>query len=158
MIRTCAMILLALALGVPAFAAERVSVAQLEDILTKANTSPDGELAAGFSALQLTERFDLARVEHWQASLPGVRSQRALVGLADRSAFLNPPDEEISPDPAPEVAEQRRIMGLTAAYVSKAIPQLPGFFASRTMARPPACASRQPRRPQLQASPSIATI
>jgi len=132
-IRTWAVLALSLGIALPALAAERVSVEALESILAKSQGASDADLAAELSGLQLTERFSSARIAHWQAALPGARSQRALLGLADRSAFLAPPSSEIPATPAPDLAEQRRIMGLAATYVSQAIPQLPRFYASRNI-------------------------
>jgi VWFA-related protein len=120
-------------MALPSIAAEHVSVTQLEGILAKAQGQSDSSLAAELSSLQLTERFTSARVARWRASFPGPRSQRALMGLADRSAFLDPPASEIPATPAPDLAEQRRIMSLAATYVGNAIPQLPRFYASRTI-------------------------
>jgi len=131
-IRTWAVLALSLGIALPVLA-ERVSVEKLESILAKSQGASDTDLAAELSGLQLTERFSSARIAHWQATLPGARSQRALLGLADRSAFLAPPSSEIPATPAPDLAEQRRIMGLAASYVSQAIPQLPRFYASRNI-------------------------
>ena len=131
MIRTGAVLLLALSFTSAALAAERVNVSQLEAILAKAGAEQDNAFASRLSTLELTERFSFARLEHWNSTMPGTRSQRALVGLADRSAFLLPPQDEIPSTPPPNVAEQRRIMGLAASYVGKVIPQLPRFYASR---------------------------
>ncbi len=133
MIRIWAGVLLSLGMALPAIATERVSVQQLESILTKAQGQSDSDLAAQLSSLQLTERFTSARAARWRASFPGARSQRALMGLADRSAFLDPPASENPATPAPDLAEQRRIMGLAATYVGNSIPQLPRFYASRTV-------------------------
>lgn len=140
MIRTWAVLTLSLGIALPALASaqvaggvSRVSVEQLESVLAKSQGTSDADLAAQLSVLQLTERFSSTRVAHWRSSLPGARSQRALIGLADRSAFLTPPASDIPATPAPDLAEQRRIMGLVATYVGDAIPKLPRFFASRTI-------------------------
>ena len=119
--------------AVPALRAERVTVAQLEQILAASHTLPDSEFAARLSDLQLTERLSPVQRAHWLSALPGARTQRAFLGLADRSAFLDLPGAEILPTPAPDIPEQRRILSLTATYVSKAIPQLPHFYASRAI-------------------------
>lgn len=134
MVRTSSVIaiILVLVLTAPAIKGQRVGVAQLEEILSQAKSAQDSELATKLSRLSLTERLGSARLEHWSASMPGIRSQRALIGLADRSAFLNPPEDEIPRTAAPDLAEQKHIMGLAASYVSKAIPELPRFFALRT--------------------------
>ena len=133
MIRTGALLVLALSLTVPGFAAERVSVTQLEAILANATAEQDNAFASRLATLELTERFSSERLEHWKKSLPGTRSQRALAGLADRSVFHNPPQSEILASPVPDLAEQRRIMALVASYVGKTIPQLPRFYASRAV-------------------------
>jgi VWFA-related protein len=131
--RTCALFAIALTTALAAHAAQRVTVEQLERILTEAQTLPDGDLADKLSDLRLTERLTSARLARWRAGMPGARSQRALLGLADRSAFLELPAAEIPAKAAPDVAEQRRIMGLAATYVAKAIPQLPRFYATRSI-------------------------
>ncbi len=132
MIRTWALGAMLVGLATTAYAVRPVSVAELEQVLAASQSTPDGELAAQLSDLQLTERMSWARMARWRAALGGAKSQRALLGLADRSAFLEPPAGEIPGRAAPDVAEQRRILGLTATYVSKAIPQLPRFYATRT--------------------------
>ncbi len=131
--RTCALFAIALALALPGRAAQRVTVEQLERILTEAQGMPDNDLAEKLSDLRLTERLTSARLARWRAGMAGARSQRALLGLADRSAFLEPPAAEIPATAAPDLAEQRRIMGLAATYVTKAIPQLPRFYATRAV-------------------------
>jgi VWFA-related protein len=130
--RKWALIAILLGIVLPANAAQRVSVEQLERILAEAQNTPDNELAAKLSDLRLTERLTSARLARWKASLAGQKSQRALLGLADQSAFLEPPSSDIPQPSQPDMAEQRRIMGLAANYVSKAIPQLPRIFATRT--------------------------
>lgn len=132
MIRTWIVLLLSAGLSSSAFAIQRVSVEQLEIVLAKAQGVSDNDYAAQLSDLQLTERFSSMRVAHWQASMPGPRSQRALLGLADRSTFLEPPSSELLKQPTPDLAEQRRMMGQVAAYVGNTIPQLPRFYAART--------------------------
>jgi len=116
-----------------AVALEPVTADQLDHLLAQSHSLSDADLAAKLSSLELTERFSSARVEHWRTSLAGPRSQRALIALADRSDFLAPPASEIPAAPAPSFAEQRRIMGLAAAYVTKSIPQLPHFYATRAI-------------------------
>ncbi len=137
MIRTWAVLSLSLGLALPALVpaqtVERISVDQLEGILAKAQGISDADLATQLSSLQLTERFSSTHIDHWRSSLPGMRSQRALLGLADRSAFLALPASDLPATPAPDLAEQKRIMGLTAAYVGNAIPQLPRFYAARSI-------------------------
>ena len=135
MTRACALIAILVGMTLPGFALAPVSVEQLQQILEQSKNASDAELASRLSQLQLTERFTSERLERWEAVVPGLRSRRALEGLADRSAFLDLPSSEIPKAPVPGLAEQRRIMGLAASYVSKAIPQLPHFYATRTTTR-----------------------
>src|SRR6478736_9826 len=130
--RTWVLIGVFLGIALSSSATQRVSVEQLERILTESRSLPDADLAAKLSDLLLTERFTSTRLARWQTNLPGERSQRALYGLADRSAFLEPPASDVPVTAQPSVDEQRKIMGLAATYVSKSIPQLPRFFATRT--------------------------
>lgn len=114
-------------------ALEPVSVNKLEHLLTQSRGLSDADLALKLSTLQLTERVSAAHLTHWRGTLAGPRSERALLALADRSRFLAPPASEIPSAPAPSFAEQRRMMGLAAAYVTQAIPQLPHLYATRAI-------------------------
>src|SRR5947207_9337742 len=131
-IRRWGLVAVVLGMTLPAWSAERVTVAEAEQILAASASLPDADVAARLSQLHLAERFSSARVAHWRAALHGAKAQRALLGLADRSAFLTLPSDEIPAKTAPDIPEQRRILGLAATYVGKAIPQLPRFYAART--------------------------
>jgi VWFA-related protein len=131
-IRNWALVAALIGLVPQAWSARPVSVAELEQALAASQSLPDGELAAQLSDLRLTERLSWARLVHLRSELGGAKSQRALLGLADCSAFLEPPAGEIPDRAAPDIAEQRRILGLAASYVKRAIPQLPRFYATRT--------------------------
>jgi len=117
---------------IPAQAEKRISVAQLEQTVAELKSIPDADAARRLSDLQLTERLSSQRFIALTQIMPGEKSRHALLAIADQSEFLNPPSSEIPPNPAPSVAEQRRIMGLVAIYVKNSIPQLPNFFATRT--------------------------
>jgi VWFA-related protein len=125
-------IALVLCTALPAFSAEHISVAQLEDLLAQSQSLSDADLALKLSNLQLTEHLSSARLAHWRTAQTGAKTQRALLGLADRSAFLALPAADIAGKATPDLAEQRRILALAARYVSSAIPRLPRFSASRT--------------------------
>lgn len=116
-------------------AANRVTVDQLQQVLTTAETKPDADLAKQLSNLELAERLSSNRFEQLSGNMPGDKSRQALRGLADAAVFLDPPREEIPAREAPDLAEQRRMLALTVAYVSKAIPLLPNFFATQQITR-----------------------
>jgi VWFA-related protein len=130
-----AWILVVLMLAVPAWAAKRVTVDQLEQILNASQGKPDGEVARHLSDLELTERLSSTRLARWKAALPGSQAQEALIALADASEFLDPPAAEIPATAPPDLAAQRRMLALTVNYVGKTIPQLPNFFANMVTTR-----------------------
>jgi VWFA-related protein len=114
-----------------AMAAKKVTVAQFEQAVTAFHTKPDAEAAFLAADMQLTERLSPARIARLNALLTGEKSRQALAAVADASEFQPPPPDELPATASPDLAGQRRIMGLTADYVSKAVPQLPNFMATR---------------------------
>jgi|GEM_PF-1763636 len=129
--RRLAFLLLLAGVALPALAAQRVSVEQLEKVLTSAEHRSDSKAAKTLSGLQLTERFSAARLAHWESALPGPKSRRALLLLADVSAFLDPPASQIPAKAPPDFATQRHIIALTIDYVAKTVRQLPNLFATQ---------------------------
>ncbi len=116
----------------PSFAARRVSVHELEQLLNTANDEHDGELAKQLAGLELSECLSSTKLSFWKDRLRGKKAKAALVALADDSVFLDPPAAEILSDPAPDLATQREILSRTVTYLKKAIPRLPDFYAIRT--------------------------
>ena len=110
---------------------KRITVEQLEQVLTAAHGKPDAEVAQVLSGLELTERLSAVRRSHWNGQLPGRKSERALAALADESAFLDLPAAEIPAIAVPDLEAQHRIMALTTDYITEAVHHLPNFFATR---------------------------
>jgi VWFA-related protein len=133
--RKLALLLLLAGIALPTFAASRVTVEQLEQLLAAAHGKRDVEIARQLSNLELTERLSTAKVSRWEADLPGPEARQSLVTLADESAFLDLPGAEIPATAAPDFAEQRRMMALTVDYASKTIHQLPNLFTTRDTIR-----------------------
>lgn len=123
---------LAMIPAVPLAASERVSADQLEQRVSQWQILADNDAAVKIADLELTERFSPARLAHCLAKVAGPKAQRALIGVADRAAILAVPAAEAPALATPDMAEQRRIMGLTASYVSKAVRQLPHLIANKT--------------------------
>ena len=115
----------------PAYAAKKVTVAELEQSLFAARSLPDAEAAKRVADLELTERLSPAELARLDAGLPGESSRRELMILADASAILKPPPAEIPNRPVPDAVAQRKILALTVNYVSQTLHQLPNFFATR---------------------------
>jgi len=107
-------------------------VAQLDQALKNAAGSSDGDLARQLEGMQLTEQASLARIDAWTAELHGRKAREALMAMADASAFLVPPPDDILNDPPPSLDEQRKMVALAAEYLNRTLPRLPDFFARRT--------------------------
>jgi VWFA-related protein len=133
--RHAAVVLIVAAVALQAFAAKQTTVEQLEQIVAASRTKPDAELAQQIVHLQLSARVSAERLTRLLSEANGEKSRRALIALADSSAFLQLPTAEIPREPAPDVAGQKRIMGLVVSYVGKTIPQLPNFIATRKTVR-----------------------
>jgi VWFA-related protein len=126
---------IALVAAIPALASKPVTIAELEQNVQSLRAKPDAEAAWALSNLEPTERISPSTLAQLQQDLPGEKSRETLLALADVAAFLNPPLAEIPNRPAPDVAEQRRILGLVVSYVSKTIPELPNFLATKQVTR-----------------------
>ena len=133
--RRLAVLILFAGMTLPASASKRITIAELEQALTAARGKPDAEVAQQISDLELTERLSAEKVSQLKAGLPGEKAYQNLQILADKSAFLDPPASDIPAMPAPDFAEQRKMMSLAVGYVTRTIPQLPNFFATRETRR-----------------------
>lgn len=110
----------------------RVSVRELEQILATSGGEEDDALAKRLEDMRLSERLSSPLLSLWQKRLRGKKSIAALVVLADKSAFLDPPASEVLSDPVPDPEAQRRMISRTVTYLKDALPKLPDFFAVRT--------------------------
>jgi len=126
----------------PAHALERVTVAQLEQRLAAQQPSSaakpmqalrDYQLSELLGNLELTERLSSARLERIEQKLQaGVQGKQALQLLADRSAILDPPADELPTLPPPDAETQKRLIASAGSNVLKNLKRLPNFFATRT--------------------------
>ncbi len=119
--------------AIPAFAARKMSIEQLQQAVAAAQTAHRGDdaLAQQLGEAKLTARLDSATLQSLLAQSPGPHSTRALRALYDDSAFLDPPPSEIPDKPAPTVAAQKAMLGQTVNYVARTLPKLPDFMATR---------------------------
>ena len=72
----------------PTFGANRVTVQQLEQIVTSARGQADGKLNQRLQDLELTERLSTELLARWQAEIPGSATRQTLLLLADESAAM----------------------------------------------------------------------
>ena len=125
------LIWLLLQLTVSAFAFGHVTVDQLNRVVVSSHGKSDGKIADRLFGLELTERLSNAKLADFLATLPGPKSRRALVALADKATFLDPPRAEIPTQPAPSLEQQREIMARAIDYIKTTLRLLPNLFASR---------------------------
>jgi hypothetical protein len=116
-------------------AQQSVTVGDVQRILTEDRGKQDAQVAQQLSGLALTERMSSAKLKLLEQSVPGTKSRRALVALADASVFLNPAAADIVSQARPDLDEQRRMLSLTVEYLAKTLPKLPNFYATRTTIR-----------------------
>jgi hypothetical protein len=133
--RKLALLLLLAGTVPPAFSAKSVTLEKVDQLLIHAHGKPDAKVAKQLFNLELTERVNSARFARWEAELPGPNSRQALVALADASAFLSLPPEEIPTTPVLDRAAQDSLLSRTMNYVTDTIPKLPNFFATRDTTR-----------------------
>ena len=121
--------------ALPANAAKRVTVAQLEETLTRATAAhkKDEDIARQVASMELSERLTdrtLGRLNTQFAS--GSQPAMALLLLADRSAFLDPPANELPTTPTPDPATQQKMLEAARGFAVDTLPNLPNLLATRT--------------------------
>lgn len=115
----------------PAFAASRVTVDQLEAIIHAARGMKDAKVASSISDLELSERISASRIKRIEGDLPGVKAQQALLALADSAEFLDLPAAEKLTLAPPDAKAQASLIHSTIDYLRKTIPKIPDFLATR---------------------------
>jgi VWFA-related protein len=137
-IRRLVLLVLLASLASSAGASKRVTVAQLEQVLMTAHAAhkPDADMARQIAGLELSERLTEVTLDRLKTYLDaGSQAALALQLLADQSAFLNPPANELPSTPAPDEASQKRMIEAARKYVVQTLLQLPNLFALRTTNR-----------------------
>lgn len=126
------------AMTLPAGAAKRVSVAQLEQALTAASAAhkADAEMARMIASMVLSERLSEGTLERLDTRFDaGPQVALAMQLLSDRSAFLDLPASELPAAAAPDQAAQLRMFDAAALYVTETLSRLPNFVATRVTNR-----------------------
>ena len=125
--------LLLAALPLSSGAAKQTTADQLKQILTAAQAGHRNDQAVlqQLTDLTMTARLSTPVLQQLIAISPGPKTTQALRALADDSAFLPPPPNEILTIAPPAVAQQKAIMAEVIHYVARTLPTLPNFFAAR---------------------------
>ena len=122
-------------MAVPSWAERRISVAQLEHALSAdiAAHKSDAEIARHVRIIELSERLTDATFERLSRHFAADSQARlALLLLADRSSFLDPPVSELPATPAPDAATQQQLLQAAQRFALQTLPRLPNFLATRT--------------------------
>jgi hypothetical protein len=152
------------ALAKPGHAAEKMTLAQLEQMVAQHTARPhepakrtngasdeisdisdgdllqqldqDDELVPRIAETELTERLSTLTMYHLVGKFNlGAHAQQALEQLADRSALLKlPPSEQLN-KPQPDLQAQKAIFKRSRAYVLGELSHLPNFAATQTTTR-----------------------
>lgn len=119
-------------------AAKRATVGQLEQALNAdiAAHKSEEQIARRLDSMELSERLTETTLSRLTLSFAaGSPPALALQLLADQSAFLDPPENELPPTPAPDEATQTRILQAARDYADQVLPHLPDLLATRTTFR-----------------------
>jgi hypothetical protein len=121
----------------PGWAAKKMTVQQLKDILAADQKSQksDGDVAAELKDLDLTEELTHSTMDSFKPMIPGQLTTEQLFVLEIRSAVLAPPASDIPATPAPDAAKQKAILDKATDYAVKTYAQLPALTATRTTQR-----------------------
>lgn len=114
-------------------ATKKMTVQQLEQMITEVAGKGDANLAQKIYDVELTEQLTDERLKKALASMPGDQSRAALMAVADISSFLTPPAADIPTDASPDVATQRAILQRFNGYVVQMVQTLPNFTAKRVI-------------------------
>jgi len=121
----------------PAWAARKVTVAQLEDLLhsLKQANKTDADVAFELKQIELTEELTRNRMNGLVGFVSGPLSTEQIYILEARSAILIPPVDDLPSTPAPDAATQKAILDKAIGYAEKTYAQLPPLTATKTTVR-----------------------
>jgi hypothetical protein len=109
-----------------------ITIHGLERMLVAVAGKPDAQVAAQIHGTRLTERLSTTRLTRLEANIPRPEARQSLIALANSSAFLDPPDDEIPSMENPDSNTQNKMLALAKDFVARTIPSLPNFTATRT--------------------------
>ena len=135
--RRCGWLLVVLMLASPAWAARKVTVQQLKELLVslqQANKS-DADVASALKMIELSEELTRTTMNSLVSYVPGPLSTEQVYILEAESATLAPPASDLPSDAAPDAAAQKAILDKAVDYASKTYAQLPHLTASKTTLR-----------------------
>jgi hypothetical protein len=129
--------LLSLMAASPAWAARKISVEQLKDLLVSLQQAKktDAEVASELMQVELTEQLTRSTLNRVAPGVPGPLSSVQIYVLEIRSAVFLPPASDLPSAPAPDAATQRGILDKAIDYATTTYAQLPHLTAIKTTYR-----------------------
>jgi hypothetical protein len=130
-------ILVVLMLASPAWAAKKLTVQQLKDLLVslQQDRKTDVEIAAELKQVELTEELTRDAMNKIVEFAPGKHSTEQIYVLEALSATLPPPASDLPATPTPDAAAQKAILDKAVVYTTKSYAQLPHLTATKTTLR-----------------------
>jgi hypothetical protein len=130
-------ILVVLMLASPAWAAKKLTVQQLKDLLVSLHQDrkTDEEVASELKQVELTEELTRAALNKIVDFAPGKHTIEQIYVLEARSAVLPPPASDLPSTPAPDAAVQKTILDKAVDYTTKSYARLPHLTATKTTLR-----------------------
>ena len=132
-----AWILVVMMLASPAWAAKKITVQQLKDLLVSLQQArkTDADIATELKQVELTEELTRSAMNSLVSFVPGPSSTEQIYVLEARSAALPPPAADLPATPAPDAAAQMAILDKAVDYTTKTYTQLPHLTATKTTIR-----------------------
>lgn len=123
--------------ALPAWAARKITVAQLTDLLRslQQDKRSDTDVATALKQVELTEELTRSTLNTLVGLVNGPLSTEQIYVLEARSADLIPPASDLPSTPAPDAATGKSILAKADNYVGKTFDQLPALTATRTTLR-----------------------
>ncbi len=130
-------ILVLLMTASPAWAAKKVTVQQLKDLLASMQqyNKTDAEVANQLKEIEMSEELTGSAAYSLKSYLPGPHSGAQVEILKEQSAFLAPPASDLPAAPAPDAAAQQAILTKAADFASKVYAQNPHLSVTKTTLR-----------------------
>jgi hypothetical protein len=130
-------ILVLLMAASPAWAAKKITVQQLKDMLVsmQQEKKTDSEMADALRQVELSEELTRSAMNSLAQYVSGPHTTEQIYVLEARSAVLPPPAADLPSTPAPDAAAQKAILDKGLDYATKTYAQLPALTATKTTIR-----------------------
>lgn len=121
----------------PTWAAKKITVGQLEDLLLSLQRAKktDAEVATQLKQIELSQELTRGAMNAVVKYVPGPLSTEQIFVLEALSANLIPPASDLPSTPAPDAAAQKALLAKAENYVANSYRQLPLMTATRTTLR-----------------------